>query len=317
MPLRVTFRQLEYFVAAGEAGSIAGASQRINVSSPSISAAISDLEREFDIQLFVRHHAQGLSLTPGGRRFLGHAKALLEQAGGLADLARDISEQVRGPLAVGCMSTVAPSLWPELRRSFEHRHEGARIVQRIGHHGTLLEALRRAEIELAITYDLDLARDIAFAPLASLPPFALLPGAHPVPEGGRIGLERLAEMPMVLLDLPMSRDYFMALFQSAGLRPRIAERVADMDIVRSMVANGFGYSLANMPLLTGLSPDGKALKGVPLAGSFRPMTLGIATMAEMRATRLVEAFKAHARDWVGAGRVPGLWRVAPPVAAGR
>lgn len=64
--IKVTFRQLGYFVAVGESGSIARAAERISISLPSISAAISDLEREFNIQLFVRHHAQGLTLTPGG-----------------------------------------------------------------------------------------------------------------------------------------------------------------------------------------------------------------------------------------------------------
>ncbi|MEC8275526.1 MAG: LysR family transcriptional regulator, partial [Pseudomonadota bacterium] len=77
MALRFTFRQLEYFVAVGDAGSIALASQRINVSSPSISSAISQLETEFGLQLFVRHHAQGLSLTPGGRQFFKAAKTIL------------------------------------------------------------------------------------------------------------------------------------------------------------------------------------------------------------------------------------------------
>ena len=58
-----TFRQLEYFVAAGEAGSITGAAEKISISPPSISMAVSSLEREFGVQLFVRHHAQRLSLT--------------------------------------------------------------------------------------------------------------------------------------------------------------------------------------------------------------------------------------------------------------
>ena len=66
MPLRFSFRQLEYLVAVGEAGTIAMAAQRVNVSSPSISSAISQLETDLGLQLFVRHHAQGLSLTAGG-----------------------------------------------------------------------------------------------------------------------------------------------------------------------------------------------------------------------------------------------------------
>lgn len=64
--MRFTFRQLEYFVATGESGSIRLASERIHVSQPSISTAISQLEREFGLTLFVRQHAQGLSLTPAG-----------------------------------------------------------------------------------------------------------------------------------------------------------------------------------------------------------------------------------------------------------
>ncbi len=58
MALRFTLRQLEYLVAVGETGSIAAASERVKVSSPSISAAISQLEQEFGLQLFVRRHAQ-------------------------------------------------------------------------------------------------------------------------------------------------------------------------------------------------------------------------------------------------------------------
>ncbi len=93
MPLRFTFKQLEYLVAVGEAGTIALASERVNISSPSISAAISQLETEFGIQIFVRHHAQGLSLTPGGRRIFNEAKRILDDAAALNGLAGDISTE--------------------------------------------------------------------------------------------------------------------------------------------------------------------------------------------------------------------------------
>ena len=47
MPLRFSLRQLEYFVAVGEAGSIAVASEKVHVSSPSISSALRQLETSF------------------------------------------------------------------------------------------------------------------------------------------------------------------------------------------------------------------------------------------------------------------------------
>lgn len=61
MVLRFTLRQLEYLVAVGELGSVTEAAERVNVSAPSVSAAISQLEREFGITLFVRRHAHGAS----------------------------------------------------------------------------------------------------------------------------------------------------------------------------------------------------------------------------------------------------------------
>ena len=105
MPLRFTLRQLEYFIAVGECGSIALASERVNVSSPSISAAISQLEAEFGLPLFVRKHAHGLSLTQGGLRFIEQARLVLTEAARLSDLANDITGKVRGPLHVGCLLT--------------------------------------------------------------------------------------------------------------------------------------------------------------------------------------------------------------------
>jgi DNA-binding transcriptional LysR family regulator len=61
--MKLSFRQLTYFIAAAQTGSITLASKRANISQPAISTAISHIERELDVQLFLRHHAQGLSLT--------------------------------------------------------------------------------------------------------------------------------------------------------------------------------------------------------------------------------------------------------------
>lgn len=306
MPLRFTLRQLEYFVAVGEAGSIALASEQVNVSPPSLSAAISQLEREFGIQLFVRQHAQGLSLTPGGRRFYNETKVLLDQAHRLHDLACDIAERAGGPINVGCLVTVAPFVLAALRRSFEAAFPEARVHQTVTHQGRLLEMLRRAEIDVAITYDLEIPQDVAFEPLAELPPYVMVGATHPLAERSRVTLEELANEPMVLLDLPMSREYFLSMFQSRGLRPRIAERTAEMSVLRSLVANGYGYTLANFRPRNASAPDGCELRFVRLDGSVRPMTLGLATMRSERRARILAAFDEHCRDQINDDSVPGM-----------
>ena len=72
--LRYTLRQLEYFVTAAERGSVARAAAELNVSQPSVSTAVGKLEQQFGVQLFIRQHAQGVLLTPVGRRLLAQAR---------------------------------------------------------------------------------------------------------------------------------------------------------------------------------------------------------------------------------------------------
>jgi DNA-binding transcriptional LysR family regulator len=306
MPLRFTFRQLEYLVAVGDAGTIARASQRINVSSPSISAAISQLEAEFGTQLFVRHHAQGLSLTPGGQRIFNEAKRILDSAAALNDLASDITNKARGPITVGCLTTMAPLVSAALRRSFEAEYPDADVTLREGHQLELLRMLGRAEIDVAITYDLEIPQDITFESIVALPPFVMLPHAHPLAENDALSLEDLADEPMVLLDMPLSREYFLSMFQAAGLRPNIAERTSELTVARSLVANGFGFGLINVRPKTTLAPDGEKLVFLPLTGNHRPMLFGLATKRSDHRSRIVSAYHDHVARLVREKGLPGM-----------
>jgi DNA-binding transcriptional LysR family regulator len=307
--MRYTLRQLEYFIAAGETGSITLASERIHISQPSISTAISHLERELGVQLFIRHHAQGLSLTPAGRDLLREAKNLIGQAEGLYTLASETSGKVRGRLSLGCMVTLAPMLVLELSQSFQAAFPATQIQHIEGNQEQLLEGLRRSEVDVAIAYDLRIPEDILFKPLVSLPPHVVVSEAHALARRASVSLSELASEPMILLDLPLSREYFLSLFYNSGLQPLVVARSAHQEVVRTMVANGYGYSIFNVRPRSNHALDGRKLVRVPLAGIHRPMTICIATLKQLRQSRLVEAFEAHCRSVISDSYIPGM--VAP------
>ncbi len=298
MQLRYTLRQLEYFVAVGEAGSIAAASQKVNVSSPSISTGISQLEDELGVKLFVRHHAQGLTPTLAGHQILDRAKLILRQAAGLRDLAGELSNFVRGPLAVGCLGSFAHLALPGLRRSFVDTYNEVRISQVEADQIELFSLLRQAKIDVALTYDLDLPSDLLFVPILDLPPLVALGTQHPLAKLESIPIETLAPYPMVLLDLPLSADYFLSFFIDANLRANVAERTRDMAVVRSLVANGFGYSIVNVRPLNDVAPDGNPMRFIPLSGNLRPMKLGLLMTTGGERTQLSKAFIDHSTQWI-------------------
>jgi DNA-binding transcriptional LysR family regulator len=305
-PGKFTFRQLAYFIAAAETGSITLASKRANISQPAISTAISHIERELDVQLFLRHHAQGLSLTPAGRALLRDAKQLLKQASGLYSAAAEFSHQMRGELSVGWFSTLAPIVMPELVHAFLKAFPDAQVQSMESHQQGLVDSLRTARIELAITYDLQISEDIQFLPLATLPPHALFGASHPLARERSVKLSQLAALPMVLLDMPVSREYFMSLFTRDRLEPHIVLASAQPEVVRTMVANGLGYTLANVRPKADVALDGRRVVRVPLSGDPQPVRIGIATLRQLKKTRLVEAFERHCQELITESSVPGM-----------
>lgn len=306
MTLRYTLRQLEYFVAVGECGSIMAASGKVNVSSPSISAAVAQLEQEFGLPLFVRKHAQGLSLTKAGTRLMEQSQKILREADLLNSMAGEISGNVQGPLTIGCLLTFAQFIVPRVRRAFERKFGDVRITQRELNQTELFSHLRRAELDIALTYDLDIPSDLEFIPLVDLPPYVLTSDTHPLAQLPAVSVDELREYPMVLLDLPLSSEYFLSFFRKAGIKPHIAERTRDMAVMRSLVANGYGYSIANIRPLDDHAPDGGALCYIPLTGKVRPMRLGLVMARGADGTSTVKAFIEHCREQITADNVPGM-----------
>ena len=138
-----TLRHLSYFVAVADAGGITGAARSLHVSQPSISAALGQLERRLGLQLFLRHHAQGLSLTSAGRRLLGQARQLIAHADELRLAALDLGGGLAGQLDLGCFITFAPWVVPGLLRGSSRQFPEARVKLREAHDQGVLEPTQR------------------------------------------------------------------------------------------------------------------------------------------------------------------------------
>lgn len=304
--MRYTLRQLSYFVAAGETGSVKRAAEQVHISQPSVSAAISHLESELNVQLFVRHHAQGLSLTPSGKRLLRTAKELLRDAYALYDVANSANTMVAGPIHVGCFRTLSPLILPDLWKSFAASYPEAQMHVTEGSEAALMDGLRAAQIDIALTYAIHLTPDMEFLPLVELPTYVLLAADHPLATQSSIRLEDLAGLPFVLLDLPLSREYFLGMFERSGLAPHLVAETQSVDTLRSYVASGIGFSLLTARPRNTVASNGKPLTYVALEGDHPTMTVGLASFKELRRARIVDVFIAHCREIITDGNIPGM-----------
>jgi DNA-binding transcriptional LysR family regulator len=294
--LRYTLRQLRYFVVTAEVLSFTAASKLLHISQPSISTALAEMESSFDVQLFVRHHAAGLSLTQAGRDLLGIARNLLKSAEDLQNAARELNAGVSGVVALGCMVSLAPPMLPRILARFISEHANVNFDTHEVSQDELLRGLRDGSLDLALTYDLALVDDIEFTPLITLAPYVILPKMHKLARVRAVSLTSLLDEPYVMLDLPHSREYFSSLFDSLGRRPVPAFRSSQPEVVRGMVANGLGYSILNFPLKTRQTVDGSEFAIRPFKEELRPVTLGIARLASVRPRQVVQRFSQFCAD---------------------
>jgi len=289
-PVNFTLKQLNYFVVVAELGSVTKASRKVNVSQPSISAALAHLEAVFDTKLFVRHHARGLSMTPAGRQLLGQAKRFLAQAENLNQFASELTMGLGGTLDMACLLTLAPVVLPSVFKVLRQDYPALKMKCHELNIRAILEGLRSGEFELAITYDLNLEEDIAFNPVAAFPAYAIFPEDHRLAQGPQVSLTQLANEPMVLLDLPHTRDYFQSIFLQKDIEPNIVYRTRSPTMVMGMVAAGFGFSLLNARPKTRQTLGGGAYKAVDLAEEFSPLNMGIAHLKTHTLSKSALAF---------------------------
>lgn len=94
----MTLQQLKYVIQIVQCGSITMAAQKLYITQPSLSKAVSELEQEMGITIFYRSN-RGVVLSEEGTRFLSYARQVIEQAE-LLEQTYKHSEPVRRIFAV-------------------------------------------------------------------------------------------------------------------------------------------------------------------------------------------------------------------------
>ena len=271
--MNYTLRQLRYFAATADCGSITEAARILNVSQPSISNAILQLERQYSIVLFLRHNSAGVTLTPSGEILLREARTILGHAEDFDAIATSVVNEVAGELKVASFVNIAPVFLAELVRSFQNRYPRVVIDLTIGNQQEVFAAIDSGKYEVGLTFDLELPDSYRTDFIAEFPPQAIVPLHHPLANLDAVDLKELVNENFIYLDLPHSTRYFFSLFETQGLQPKNVQAVASFETIRSFVGNGLGYSILNLKPKNQTNYDGTRVQYVPLAGSKRSLRL--------------------------------------------
>lgn len=235
-----TVRQLELLTALAGASSIATAGAKIGMSASATSHALRALEDSLGCEV-VDRMAAGVVLTHAGELALAHARdvfASLQQVKSVAAAAAGLQT---GLLRIG---SIGPStslrLLPPLLEKFRRRHPGVEVHVTERADADIEQDLVERKVEIGVVRLPQPALDTVA--LATDELVAVLPQDHPLARGATVSVRDLADYPLILTQAG-SQDMVLAMFERAGLRPKIAHELFQLVSILEFVAHGNGVSV--------------------------------------------------------------------------
>jgi len=214
-------RQFHYVVALEHECHFGRAAKRCNVSQPTLSSGIKQLEEELGIPIILRHQKfQGF--TAEGKRVVEWSKRLLADRAAMVEELAIMRDTMHGRLRIGAMPMSSPLL-PLVSRLFNARHPLVQMdVQFLGF-DQMIQGLKNFELDVGITY-LDQQQPLdgyETMPLYEKSLSLLLPDNDWLGDVKTTTWKEAAQLPLCLLSPSMHERQIMdEAFSKAGCSPR-------------------------------------------------------------------------------------------------
>jgi LysR family hydrogen peroxide-inducible transcriptional activator len=271
---RPTLQQLSYLVAVDDQRHFGKAAEACFVSQPALSAQIRELERRLGVTLFERGNRKVLP-TSVGVRVIERARGVLRDADELVAAARLDPTELKGPLALGVIPTMAPYLLPGLLPVVTGAHRGVELHLHELKTAEILRTLRDGGLDLGLLALPVTGDDLVTLSLAEDPFVLALPENHPLAGSGPVPLAVVADLPVILLEEGHClRDQALSVCRLVGTQAAEMQATG-MPTLCQMVATGRGVTLLPESAVALEARPGTGLTTRPFADPAPSRTIGL------------------------------------------
>ncbi|MBB3966542.1 LysR family transcriptional regulator [Rhizobium metallidurans] len=271
-----TLRQIQYFIAVAEQGSITRAAQNLSISQSSVTEALKELETDLGVELFDRH-PRGLTITHNGHQFLRHATKILASVSDARASFSENSSTPSGTLNIGVTSLVAGYVLSDLLARYRRACPGVEVSAIEDNGGYLEHLLVGGELDVAVMVISNLRDRMALqAEILETSPYRLwLPMGHPLVSADIISVADIAREPLIMLTVDEIEENTGKLLSALGARPHVAFRTRSVEAVRSLVATGAGVALLPDLVYRPWSLEGDRIESRDVSGSLPVVQVGM------------------------------------------
>ena len=242
-------RQLNHLIAVVEHRSFSAAARALHTVQSNVSTHVSRLEKELGAVLVDRHTMQP---TSEGKAVLERARRIRTELQAISDDIVSMRHEVAGEVRIGCIGTTGHWMAAPLLRRLAERHPALHPVLVDATTTSLTPRVMNGDLDMAIVNTPVVEAGIDSEPLFDEERIIVVPRGHPLAGQGTIGIEQLAEHPVMLT--PRGTTFRDALDQelaTSGVRLTAAAEVDGLRLLASLAYQGYAPALLPASAVSG------------------------------------------------------------------
>jgi DNA-binding transcriptional LysR family regulator len=258
-------RDLEYFLAVVEAGSVTIAARRVHAAQPTLSHALARLEAELGERLLDRKARAPLRLTEAGELVAGRSREALSSLSALKDDLASLRGHVGGSLRIAAIQSLSATLLPGVLARLAREYPAIKPTVRTLAAESIARSVAsgRADVGLLAGAPRSSLRGLSVQLLFEEPLVALVRRQDPLARAKRLRLKQLAGRELVLVpDGTFLSDIVHEACASAGFVPHVRLTLASAEALRETVRAGLGLTILPRGYAT---PADRDLVALPLS----------------------------------------------------
>lgn len=241
--------QLKYFCAVCEFGTLSEAAYHLHVSQPSVSAAVKELESEFGVLLFNRHHS-GVQLTLEGRKLLTFACDLIERSQNTIDYMCGLGKDKKD-IRLGIPPMIGSLFIPEIFGMFLKENNDIHIEITESGRNVLIDNIMNNVVDIGfLPHDTNFDERFSSAYITKLEVVCCASKDNPLSKTPMADFLTLSHYPVVLFENSFFQtEKIKEKFASQGTSPDILLQTSQLSTMESVVENNLALGFAFRQLI--------------------------------------------------------------------
>ena len=251
-------RDLSYFLACVETGSVTRAARQVHVAQPTLSHALARLEAELGVRILERGARAPVQVTEAGQRLAERARQALSALGAVQDDLAEIAAGTRGQLRLCAVQSACRSLLPRALAEFSRAHPGIELSVRTLAAEKIAKAVASGQADLGFVAGAPSSalRDVERQLVRREELVLLLRKSDPLAGRKWVRLATLADRPLVLVPGgTFTGEIIHDACHEAGFAPRVVLTLSSAEALCEVVRAGLASTILPAGYLSLSDPE--------------------------------------------------------------